>query len=136
MSKTGKHLIYLNQFLPPRETNIINYEKIYGIKNPFYISNLEHDHENEEVHVYIEYHRHTRFFSSCCAGKDRSAIFQIQPRTWRTLDTYLYKTFIHMDVPFVKCPICGSVKEVNVPCSTKWSDITIKMSKKPAHTLN
>jgi hypothetical protein len=99
---------------PENDKSLSFFEHTCEIHPPFHIADIKQDLENTEMHVYVEYDKSLGFTSICCGEKD-SKIDHVEPRIWRVPDFQKFKSFIHMDVPFVKCPKCDSVKETKLP---------------------
>lgn len=88
-----------------------------NLPSPWHISQVEFKPSKEsslELHIYIAFQRGGRFpcpQEPC--GKSFPA-YGTAPRTWRHLNFFQYKTYIHADLPRIQCERHG-VKTVQVP---------------------
>jgi hypothetical protein len=82
--------------------------ELLHLNAPFYINNILRDPVGYKIDIFIRYDNKSTFTSPCCRI-DNCKIHSKNPRVWRTLDTLNYKTFIHLDVPKIKCPKCGKL---------------------------
>lgn len=98
------------------------YRQIFGIEEPWIVSEVQLDAEASELHVTVNHRRSNGLAcpecGTACAGYDHT------PRTWRHLDTCQHKTLIHCDVPRVECPEHG-VRVVSVPWAERNSRFTL-----------
>jgi transposase len=108
----------LKVLITDRSDKYSQQEEMLKIECPYYINDIKLDSNNYEQHIYIKYHKSTTFTSSCC-GEENCKIHKVHPRIWRHLDSYNYKTFIHMDIPVVRCPKCNSTKVIDIPWARK-----------------
>lgn len=104
--------------MEPREL----YRQIFGIEEPWIVSEVRLDAEATELHVTVSHRGSNRLAcpecGTSCAGYDHTS------RTWRHLDTCQHKTLIHCDVPRVDCPEHG-VRAVSVPWAVRNSRFTL-----------
>jgi len=61
--------------------------------------------ENEELHIYLMYEPGALFKCPECGEEHR--VYDSIPRTWRHLNFFQYKCFLHYSQPRVDCPKCG-----------------------------
>ncbi len=75
-----------------------------------------------ELHIELSFPRGSKFACPEC-GTEATA-YDTTPRTWRHLNFFQYKTYIHADLPRVKCGEHG-VKTVSVPWAREGSGFTL-----------
>ena len=75
-----------------------------------------------ELHIELSFHRGSKFACPEC-GTEVTA-YDTAPRTWRHLNFFQYKTYIHADLPRVKCGEHG-VKTISVPWAREGSGFTL-----------
>lgn len=97
------------------------YSRIFGIEAPWQIASVELSEDSSEVHVRVELEGTTRLGCPEC-GKPAGR-HDHRERSWRHLDTCQLPTYLHAQVPRVKCPEHG-VHQVRVPWATERSGFT------------
>ena len=75
-----------------------------------------------ELHIELSFPRGSKFACPEC-GTEATA-YDTAPRTWRHLNFFQYKTYIHADLPRVKCGEHG-VKTISVPWAREGSGFTL-----------
>jgi len=82
------------------------FEVALGVTDPVYISEVVFDIEEGELHIHMNFRKGGRF---CCAGcgTDGLPVHDTVEKTWRHLNFWQYKTYIHLRTPRTKCPKCG-----------------------------
>jgi hypothetical protein len=103
-----------------------DFEAVYQIMFPLYISGMVFDREASKVDIFISYHKKATFPCACDMGKHR--VHSKIPRIWRALDIANLRCYLHMDVPRLNCPSIG-VKLFQVPWARDHSHLTIPMEK-------
>jgi transposase len=88
------------------------FEAALGISKPLYINEVIFDMEKQELHLHIDFSKGGRFACPKCGDEDLS-VHDTASKTWRHLDFFQYKCYIHMRTPRVDCPECG--KKLWVP---------------------
>ena len=61
--------------------------------------------ENDELHIYLNYEPGALF--KCPECGEEHGVYDSIPRTWRHLNFFQYKCFLHYSQPRVDCPKCG-----------------------------
>lgn len=105
------------------------FEISLGLKKPWKIDKIEMVPSKEkncgfEVHINISYDRGSKF--KCPTCKKKVNLHDTNERTWRHLNFFQYKAFVHAKVPRVKCEEHG-VKTIEVPWARKGSGFTLLM---------
>ena len=77
-----------------------------GIEEPVYIDEIAFDTESGELHIHMNFRRGGRFSCSDC-GKIDLPVHDTVEKTWRHLNFFQYKCYIHLRTPRTKCPKCG-----------------------------
>jgi len=77
-----------------------------GIEEPVYIDEIAFDGASGELHIHMNFRRGGRFDCSEC-GADGLTVHDTVEKTWRHLNFFQYKCYIHMRTPRTKCPKCG-----------------------------
>ncbi|MDR2353538.1 MAG: hypothetical protein LBF22_10360 [Deltaproteobacteria bacterium] len=124
MSYNSNNTTTLTEILPETDSRYSALEQLIGIIPPFYIINHQVDLLNFESHLYINYKNKLTFTSSCC-GVGGCKVHSKSHRIFRTLDILNTKTFIHMDVPRIKCLKCGKIITLELP----WIDKNFRLTK-------
>ena len=92
---------------------------------PWYIKSINFNIEEKQLDLHIDFERGSKFPCPQCAKLECNAHDTID-RTWRHLNFFQFKTYIHCRVPRTKCESCG-VKQVKVPWARKNSGFTLLM---------
>lgn len=92
-----------------------------NINKPWRIEKIEFN-EKKELHIYVGYIKGTKFECKECGKK--CDIHDTKEKTWRHLNFFEHKSFIHCKVPRVKCDE-HKVKLIDVPWSNSKTGFTI-----------
>jgi len=99
-----------------------HYALLLGVNPPWEISSVDLQMAEHQVDIVIEY---TSDEGSCPECGTCCPRYDVRPsRTWRHLDTMQFATFLHCEVPRVRCSEHG-VKSVAVPWAGKNSRFTL-----------
>ncbi len=96
-----------------------------NLEDPWYISQIEFSAEGKQLDIHIDFKSGSKFPCAKCRKTNRSVHDTIE-RTWRHLNFFQFKTYIHCRVPRTECEGCG-VKQINVPWARKSSGFTLLM---------
>lgn len=77
-----------------------------GIEDPVYISEIVFDPAEGELHIHMDFRRGGRFSCSEC-GKTELPVHDTVQKTWRHLNFFQYKCYVHLRTPRTKCDKCG-----------------------------
>jgi len=99
-----------------------HYGLLLGISSPWEISSVDLKMEQSRVDIYVEYTDSKGKCPEC--GVIHPKHDNRKVRTWRHLDTMQFSTFIHCQLPRVKCPD-HKVKSVQAPWANKQSGFTL-----------
>ena len=99
-----------------------HYGQLLGIQSPWLISNVNLNMEDQRVDIEIEYADDEGGCPECgrvCPKHDNRT-----KRTWRHLDTMQFATYLHCELPRVRCQEHGA-KTVSAPWAGKNSRFTL-----------
>lgn len=106
---------------------MFNQESLFAaalqIQEPLYVKQIEFLKEAGELHVYIDFQKGAKFKCSIC-GKDGLPVHDTIEKTWRHLNFFQYKAFIHYRTPRTNCPDHGA-HLVEAPWGTPGSGFTL-----------
>ena len=89
---------------------LINHEVLFTtalqIKEPLFVKRVEFEQSSGELHIYIDFCKGAKFCCSVC-GKDGMNVHDTIEKTWRHMDFFQYKTYIHFRTPRTNCPEDG-----------------------------
>lgn len=110
---------------PLNQTDI--FTLVLGLKDPWLVTNVEllpseRDPMKTEVHITVDWKDGSRFLCPVC-GEENSA-YDSGWRTWRHLNLFEHRCYIHARVPRVRCSN-HKVKTVEVPWSRAGSGFTL-----------
>ena len=94
-----------------------------GITEPVYINKIAFDCVEGELHIHMDFRPGGRFSCSECTETELP-VHDTSDKTWRHLNFWQYKTFIHMRTPRTNCPKCG-VRQWLPPWSRTQSGFTL-----------
>jgi transposase len=95
------------------------------LSSPWTISEIKFGEGERKLEIWIDFHQGSKFPCPECNGLDCD-IHDTTAKTWRHLDFFEHKTFIHARVPRIKCEKCG-IHQVNVPWARERSGFTLLM---------
>lgn len=96
-----------------------------NLPEPWFVSSVEFKDTkggSKELHIEVSFARGSKF--SCPECNNIVSAYDTSPRTWRHLNFFQYKTYIHADLPRIQCPEHG-VKTVKVPWAREGSGFTL-----------
>jgi len=99
----------------------ILFETALGIQEPLYVETYEFT-ADYKLHIYINFRKGTQFECQACGSK-QTEVHDTKPKTWRHLDFFQYKCFIHFRNPRVDCYACG-IKTWTPPWAQEGSKFT------------
>src|SRR5690554_4539626 len=102
--------------------NIKLFTQALGLEDPWKLNEVKFDPEQEQLDIYISYNARRQFPCPSCQAE--SSVFDTKERTWRHLNFFQFKAYIHCEVPRIGCPSCG-IKQVDVPWSRPYSGFTM-----------
>ena len=82
------------------------FEVALGVSEPLFIKEIHFDTIEGELNVHIDFRRGSRFACSEC-GAEGLPLHDTMEKTWRHLNFFQYKCYIHLRTPRTKCPDCG-----------------------------
>ena len=106
---------------------MVNHEALFGIalqiQEPLFVKRIEFDKNLGELHIYIDFRKSSKF---CCAvcGKGGMNVHDTIEKTWRHLNFFQYKAYIHFRNPRTDCPEDG-VHLVDSPWASLGSGFTL-----------
>lgn len=107
--------------------NVDLFTKALGLTSPWYVSVVELKEIDKvlELHITISYENGGKFKSPINEDdKNLYSVYDTKKRTWRHLDFFQHKTYIHCNVPRIKCGD-HSINIVEVPWARKGSGFTL-----------
>lgn len=104
-----------------KENEIKIFSLMAGIEEPWILERVEVD-EEKNLHMYVKYKRGNKF--KCIKCSELCSVYDTVEKTWRHLNCFEHKTFIHCRVPRIQCEKHG-VHLVDVPWASKNSGFTL-----------
>jgi len=77
-----------------------------GLAEPVYIYEIVFDKSEGALHIHMNFRRGGKFACSEC-GAEGLPVYDTVGKTWRHLNFWQYKTYIHMRTPRTSCQKCG-----------------------------
>ena len=95
-----------------------------GLAEPWMVSKIEFSDEQHQLDLYLDFPAGSRFSCPDCGGA--RSVYDSDERTWRHLNFFQHKTFLHARQPRIDCPEHG-VKTVEVPWARPGAGFTLLM---------
>ncbi|MDR2590164.1 MAG: ISL3 family transposase [Oscillospiraceae bacterium] len=73
------------------------------IADPIYIDKI--DFKDDELHIHLNFYRGSEFECAVCGAKSKA--YDTTDKTWRHLNFFQYKCFLHFPTPRTDCKDCG-----------------------------
>jgi len=99
------------------------FEKILKVAAPWRIERIEESASKKEINVYLNFPRGTKFKCPICGNE--CVLRSSKIRSWRHLDLWEYKTYIHAKVPKIDC--CNKTPTILPPWVRENSHFTLLM---------
>jgi transposase len=93
-----------------------------GLDEPWYVESIEWDPVEGRVDLHVSFRAGTKFPCPECGGSH--PVHDCLERTWRHLNLFQHKTYLHARVPRVECPEHG-VHQIAVPWGEERSGFTL-----------
>ncbi len=94
-----------------------------GLTSPWQVVKVDFDKEAKELHLYVDFPRHSRFACPECQAPC-PAYDSERDKVWRHLNFFEHKTFLHARFPRIDCQTCG-IKTVEGPWARQGSGFTL-----------
>jgi transposase len=96
-----------------------------GLAEPWVVSKIEFSDERHQLDLYLDFPAASKFSCPQC-GRADCGVYDSSERTWRHLNFFQHKTFLHARQPRIQCPDHG-VKTVEVPWARPGVGFTLLM---------
>lgn len=112
------------------ESELAMYEEALELEHPWRIVDRHFSKEAGRLDIYFEVDRGSTFTCSVCKTVgQRFYDVDKDDQTWRHLDFFQYKAYLHAPHPRVDCEVCGKVKYALVPWSRYNCSFTLEFEK-------
>jgi transposase len=95
-----------------------------ALEEPWQLTHIEYDDQDEAWHLYIDFERGAEFACANCGTASKA--YDAERKTWRHLDFWNWKTYMHARVPRTNCKCCNKVTLVPVKWSRPQSHFTLQ----------
>jgi len=96
-----------------------------GLAEPWVVSKIEFSDEQHQLDLWLDFPAGSQFACPDC-GRGDCGVYDTTERTWRHLNFFQHKTFLHARQPRITCPEHG-VKTVAVPWARPGAGFTLLM---------
>jgi transposase len=96
-----------------------------NLEDPWTINRIDFSAEEKQLDIHVDFKSGSKYPCAKC-GKADCGVHDTIERTWRHLNFFQFKTYIHCRVPRTPCDKCG-VKQAKVPWARKGSGFTLLM---------
>lgn len=109
-----------------------DFEQEYGvfqqalkIEDPWYVIDYELRQDDQILDVFLDFKRGATFVCPHC-GAGHAKVHDIvdDDRTWRHMDFWQFKTYLHARFPRVKCELCQKIRTVHIDWARQSSGFT------------
>lgn len=98
------------------------FQRALGLAPPWLVVRSKLDPTDSKLELWVDFAPGSRFTCSNCNSESCPA-YDTKQTTWRHLDFFQYRTFLHVRHPRVECPTCG-IHRAEVPWSRPDSGFT------------
>lgn len=106
---------------------MFNHEQLFAsalqINEPMYVKKVDFDLNEGELHIYIDFRKGAKFKCAVCEQEGLNVHDTVE-KTWRHLNFFQYKAFLHFRTPRTDCPKDG-VHMTAVPWAPSGSGFTL-----------
>ena len=102
--------------------NIDLFTQALGIEDPWKLDKIDFNKDDGRLDIYISHKRGSKF--PCPECGEKSTIHDTKERTWRHLNFFQYRAYIHAKMPRTKCTEHG-VLQVKAPWAEPGSGFTM-----------
>jgi transposase len=97
-----------------------------NLQDPWYVKDVSFEDTlgGKELHIRIDFKKGGQFVCPEDGCKTSATAFDTQEKTWRHLNFFQYKAYIHARVPRIKCPD-HKIRTVEVPWARPGSGFTL-----------
>ncbi len=99
------------------------FQAALGLSPPFVVERCALDVDKKQLDLWVDFPRGSRFACAGC-GRTGCAVHDSVEQTWRHLDFFQYKAFLHCRVARSHCADCGVLK-VKAPWARAGSGFTL-----------
>ncbi|UUX92226.1 ISL3 family transposase [Methanoplanus endosymbiosus] len=99
------------------------FEQALGITSPWHIKSLDFSSNLQQIDISVDFNTGAKFNCPIC-GASLCKVHDTTKKTWRHLDFFQHKAYLHCRVPRVCCETCG-VHVADVPWARKGSGFTL-----------
>ena len=104
-----------------RETDL--FAQALGLASPWFVDKCLFDAQQKQLDLYLDFTPGGLFACPHCDHTDCKA-YDTEEKTWRHLNFFEHKTYLHARTPRIECPQCG-VKTVSVSWAREDSGFTL-----------
>lgn len=98
-------------------------QMVLGLEAPWTVADVTFDKAEGRMDLTLTYPKGSRFPCPSCGVADQP-VHDTQERTWRHLDIFQHRAYLHAKVPRINCTKCG-VKQVQVSWARPGSGFTL-----------
>ena len=103
--------------------NVKLFAQALGIQKPWKLDEVRFDPNEGQLDLYISHIKRSSL--PCPDCHQECSIHDTKERTWRHLNFFQHRAYIHCKVPRVLCGKCGSIKQAEVPWARPGSGFTM-----------
>jgi len=96
-----------------------------NVQDPWFVKKIEFSPDTKQLDIWIDFVPGSKFDCSEC-GTSGCSPYDTNEKTWRHLDFFQFKTYLHCRVPRVQCTKCG-IHQVTIPWAREQSGFTLWM---------
>jgi len=94
-----------------------------GLQPPWVVASCSFDAEDKQLDLHLDFEKGSRFPCPSC-GREGCAVHDTFDKTWRHLNFFEHRTYLHARTPRTECEQCG-VKLIQTPWARSGSGFTL-----------
>ena len=99
------------------------FQAALGLQPPWFVKSCSFDVDEKQLDVYLDFAPGAEFRCPHC-GRSGCKAHDTLEKTWRHLNFFEHKAYLHARTPRIECPECG-VKLVEVPSARPGAGFTL-----------
>lgn len=107
---------------------MVDYRSLFasalGLVPPWELIDISFSQEQRQLDIWVDFASGATFACPAC-GHAGATVYDSKEKTWRHLNFFQYRAYLHARVPRVSCPAGCGVKQVRVPWARPGSEFTL-----------
>ena len=109
-------------------SKMIDYQHLFaaalGLTPPWKVLDIRFSEPQNRLDIWVGFSEGNTFDCPAC-GQDGMSVYDTKEKTWRHLNFFQYRTYLHARFPRIECSKGCGVKQVKAPWARPGSDFTL-----------